>query len=96
MGLHEEFLELCALSTSGDLTEEEQMKLHVHLAGCAECRQALREFETAVDVGMPLLSSVLSAVPSEESVHCLLAVRSQLSLNCDGYVGFLQNKFFGC
>ena len=68
MGLHEEFLELCAVSTSGDLTEEEQKKLHVHLAGCAECRQALREFETAVDVGVPLLSSVLSAVPSAESV----------------------------
>ena len=68
MGLHEEFLELCAVSTSGDLTEEEQKKLQAHLAGCAECRQALREFEAAVDVGVPLLSSELSAVPSEESV----------------------------
>jgi len=68
MGPHEEFLELCAVSTSGDLTEEEQKKLQTHLAGCAECRQALSEFEAAVDVGVPLLSSKLSAVPSEESV----------------------------
>ena len=68
MGPHEEFLELCAVSTSGDLTEEEQKKLQAHLAGCAECRQALREFEAAVDVGVPLLSSEFSAVPSEESV----------------------------
>ena len=67
MGPHDEFLELCAVSTSGDLTEEEQNKLNAHLAGCADCRQALKEFEAAVDVGVPLLASKLSTVPSEES-----------------------------
>ena len=66
MGPHEEFLELCAVSTSGDLTGEEHKKLQAHLAGCAECRQALREFEAAVDIGVPLLSSRLSAVPFQE------------------------------
>ena len=66
MGPHEEFLELCAVSTSGDLTEEEQKKLQAHLTGCAECRQALREFETAVDVGVPLLASKLAADPTRE------------------------------
>ena len=65
MGPHEEFLELCALSTSGDLTEAEQNRLKAHLAGCAECRQALKEFESAVDIGVPLLASKLSAVRSE-------------------------------
>lgn len=69
---HDEFLELCALSTSGDLTEEEHKKLEAHLAGCAECRQALQEFEAAVDVGMPLLSSQVAVEPSKES---LFAVR---------------------
>jgi hypothetical protein len=67
MGPHEEFLELCAVSTSGDLTEEEQKKLRSHLAGCAECRRALREFEAAVDLGVPFLASKLAAVPIEES-----------------------------
>src|ERR1700691_4716419 len=57
---HDEFIELCAVSTSGELSEQERRKLEVHLAGCAECRQALREFEAAVDVGMPLLASKLS------------------------------------
>jgi hypothetical protein len=66
MGPHEEFLELCAVSTSGDLTEEEQKKLQAHVAGCAECRQALREFEAAVDVGVPLLASKLAADPTKE------------------------------
>jgi hypothetical protein len=68
MGPHEEFLELCAVSTSGDLNEEEQKKLQAHLARCAECRQVLSEFEAVIDVGVPLLSSKLSGVPSEESV----------------------------
>jgi len=60
---HEEFLELCAISTTGELTEDEQVKLREHLAVCSECRQALREFETAADVGVPLLSAEL-AVPN--------------------------------
>jgi anti-sigma-K factor RskA len=67
---HDEFLELCAVSTSGDLTEEEQKKLNSHLAGCSDCRQALKEFEGAVDVGVPLLASKLS-LPSEESKSSL-------------------------
>jgi hypothetical protein len=67
MGPHEEYLELCAVSTSGDLTEDEQRKLQVHLRECADCRQALREYEAAVDVGVPFLSSKLSDTTSEES-----------------------------
>jgi hypothetical protein len=64
---HDEFLELCALSTSGDLTGEEQEKLKAHLARCVECRQALKEFEAAVDVGVPLLSSRLAGAPTGPS-----------------------------
>jgi hypothetical protein len=64
---HDEFLELCALSTSGDLTGEEHDKLKGHLAQCAECRQALKEFEAAVDAGVPLLSSKLAGAPTEQS-----------------------------
>lgn len=66
MGPHEKFLELCALSTSGDLSEEEQKALKSHLAECLECREALKEFEAAVDVGVPLLASKLSAVAPGE------------------------------
>ena len=62
---HEEFLELCAVSTSGDLTDEERKKLQDHLSGCPECRQALKEFEAVADVGVPLLSSELAWIPSE-------------------------------
>jgi len=64
---HDEFLELCAVSTSGELSEQEKRKLEAHLAGCAECRQALQEFEAAVDMGVPFLASKLSAGPSFDS-----------------------------
>ncbi len=67
---HEEFLELCAISTTGELTEDEQMELRGHLAVCSECRQVLREFETAADVGVPLLSAELAApnLPERTSI----------------------------
>ena len=64
---HDEFLELCAVATSGELSKEEQRRLNEHLAVCPECRQALKEFETVVDVGVPLLSSELSTIPSQQS-----------------------------
>jgi len=63
---HEEFLELCAISTSGELSEQEQKRLQDHLATCADCRQALREFEAAADIGMPLLSSELTTATLNE------------------------------
>jgi len=58
---HDEFLGLCAISTTGELSEEEQRKLLAHLATCSECRQALHEFQAAADVGVPLLASELSS-----------------------------------
>jgi hypothetical protein len=60
MGPHEEFLELCAVSTSGDLTEEEKTKLQKHLAGCPQCREALREFQAAAEVSSPLFAAEAS------------------------------------
>jgi anti-sigma-K factor RskA/putative zinc finger protein len=64
---HDEFLELCALSTSGDLAENEKARLHAHLANCADCREALNEFQAAVDVGVPLLSGKLGRELAENS-----------------------------
>jgi hypothetical protein len=66
---HEEFLELCAVSTSGELSEEEQKRLRDHLAACPDCRKALQEFEAVAEMGVPFLSSELSPVaePKETS-----------------------------
>jgi hypothetical protein len=54
-GPHDEFLELCAVSTSGELTEEEQKRLQEHLAVCHSCREALRQYESVVDRAIPAI-----------------------------------------
>lgn len=67
---HEEFVELCAVSTSGELSDDEQRRLRDHLVTCAECRQALVEFESVVDIGVPFLRSRLSSLASSEPQPC--------------------------
>jgi len=47
MSSHEEFLELCAAATAGELTVAEQARLDGHLAVCPECRRAKIEYEAA-------------------------------------------------
>ena len=54
---HDEFLELCAVSTSGQLTEEEQEKLQEHLAVCQSCREALRQYEAVVGQAIPAIAA---------------------------------------
>jgi Anti-sigma-K factor rskA/Putative zinc-finger len=56
-GPHDEFLELCAVSTSGQLSEEEQNRLQEHLAVCPACREALREYESVVDEAIPSIGA---------------------------------------
>jgi hypothetical protein len=60
---HDEFLELCAASTSGDLTDDEQKRLQEHLAICASCRGALRQYEFIVSDVIP------ASAASEEPEH---------------------------
>ena len=58
---HDEFLELCAVSTSGQLTEEEQKKLQEHLAVCQSCREALQQYEAVV--GQAILAIAANEEP---------------------------------
>jgi hypothetical protein len=55
MSSHEKYLELCAASTAGELSPDEQKILEEHLAGCASCRQAKHEFEITVQSAVPAL-----------------------------------------
>jgi hypothetical protein len=41
---HQEFTTLCALYTSGSLTNEQLRRLDLHLEVCADCRRVLEEF----------------------------------------------------
>lgn len=63
-GPHDEFLELCALSTSGQLTEEEQKRLAEHLAVCPECREVLGEYESVVQDTIPGIGAEQLSAPS--------------------------------
>jgi hypothetical protein len=60
MSPHEEFLELAAASTSGELTQEERDKLEAHLAICASCRRQAKELESAILAAVPAMAPHVS------------------------------------
>jgi hypothetical protein len=64
---HDEFFELCALSTSGELTGEERTKLQEHLAVCPSCREAMKQYEAVVSKTMPALAPDPEGVESDPS-----------------------------
>jgi hypothetical protein len=55
-GSHDEFLELCAVSTSGQLTEAEEQKLQAHLAICAACCETFKQYQAVVDRVVPAMA----------------------------------------
>jgi hypothetical protein len=57
MGTHDEFLQLCALATSDELTGEERKKLEEHLPVCPSCRQAMKDYATAAGRAVRALAS---------------------------------------
>jgi hypothetical protein len=62
MSPHEEFLELCAASTAGELTKEERHKLDEHLLGCASCREALKQLQETVQTAVPAIAAELPQI----------------------------------
>ena len=54
---HEHPHELCALATTGTLTEQEWGELKSHLSSCAECAALLQKYREVARTGMPLLIS---------------------------------------
>jgi hypothetical protein len=59
MAVHEEFLELCAVSVTGELTDDERKRLDEHLSLCASCRAAFRQYQDTVITAVPSLASEL-------------------------------------
>ena len=61
MDSHEKYLELCAASTAGELSGEEERTLEEHLAICASCRHSKHKFEMTVQKAVPALADDLAA-----------------------------------
>jgi len=60
MNPHEEFLELGLVAASGELTDEERVRLDEHLSRCASCREALKDLETTMLTAIPRLAPEVS------------------------------------
>jgi len=65
--LHDEFLELCAISTSGQLTGDEQNRLEEHLAICPSCREAMTQYNAVVGKTISALALDRESVDSDPS-----------------------------
>ena len=55
---HQQFVELCALSTAGSLPEDPAAQLQAHLEDCPECREAMAEFRFVAVEGASLIVPV--------------------------------------
>ncbi|ADV84375.1 anti-sigma factor [Terriglobus saanensis] len=52
----EKYAELCAISTTGELSTEELADLNAHLAGCSQCAELLEEYTSLAHIGMAKLA----------------------------------------
>jgi Anti-sigma-K factor rskA len=66
---HDEFVALCALFPSGELTEEEWALLQVHLAYCNSCRVTFDQFQRIASDVIPIMASsaALGVQPEPEA-----------------------------
>jgi len=61
MDSHEKFLELCAASTAGELSGEEERTLERHLVVCPSCRRVKHEYAMTVERAVPALADDLAS-----------------------------------
>ena len=54
---HDEFVALCALFPSGELTEEEWALLQVHLAYCDSCRAVFDQYQQIASDVVPVMAA---------------------------------------
>jgi len=76
---HEHFHALCALATTGTLTEQEWDELKSHLSMCTECADLLQKYREVARTGMPLLIAE-SAVDDHAGLESWTPERAQQDL----------------
>lgn len=75
-GSHEEFVQLCALSTSGELSDEEWIRLEQHLLECPSCRERKRQYESVVSNLLPALAEASDRSRSAEDDPATWSIES--------------------
>ena len=79
---HDEFVALCALFPSGELTDEEWALLQVHLAYCPSCRVVFDEYQQiATDVIPVMASAALEAEPQRQASSFSLQAAEKRLMN---------------
>ena len=64
---HDEFLELCAASITGDLSADEKRRLEEHVASCSFCREALQQYRLIAGNVIPSLAATEPSNLPEDS-----------------------------
>ena len=72
--LHNEFVALCALFYSEEITDEEWALLQVHMAYCDSCRRTFEEYKHVTDEVIPALAASAAAESANGSGESATAV----------------------
>jgi hypothetical protein len=67
--LHEEFIALCALFYSGEISDEEWALLQVHLAYCDSCRSTFEQFKQISNDVIPAMAASMAGESEEAPVE---------------------------
>jgi predicted anti-sigma-YlaC factor YlaD len=59
--LHDEFIALCALFYSGEISDEEWALLQVHLAYCDSCRSTFEQYKQIAKDVIPVMAASAAA-----------------------------------
>jgi len=78
---HDEFVALCALYYSGDISEEEWALLQIHMAYCDACHEKFLEYERITSGVIPAMAAVAASElddPKRESAKLLTDAERRL------------------
>jgi Anti-sigma-K factor rskA len=59
--LHDEFVALCALFYSGEISEEDWALLQIHMAYCESCRERFSQYQTITSDVIPAMAAVAAS-----------------------------------
>lgn len=77
---HDEFLELCAIATTGSLSAEERKRLEGHLQDCAACTEALSQYQAVIAGAIPAMAPEPSLLKDREEIEAWSPDRTEAAL----------------